>query len=578
VSRRWLIAQTEPAVVEPLARALRLPPALATVLVNRGYRDSRSAQRFLRPQLRQLADPFQMPAMSAAVERIQQALATKQRVVLYGDYDVDGITSCALLTRLLRAVGGNVANFLPHRLTEGYGLSADGVARCLRECSPQLLIAVDCGTSSLREVAELKSHGVDTIILDHHEPPSELPECVALVNPKVGGTSVAPMSHEEKDNLETGPTALASVGVAFKLAHALLKSNRHWAVDLREHLDLVALGTVADVVPLSGENRILVKAGLERLSTTNKVGLRALMEITKVPTDLLPYHIGFRLAPRLNAAGRLADATAALELLLTEDTARAAELAKQLHEHNDQRQRIEEKIVAQALAQAREQGDARVLVLANPDWHIGVIGIVASRVAQEFYRPSVVIGAGGKGSCRSIPGFSMVAALAECAPLLERFGGHEMAAGLSVAQANIPRLARALNEIGARTLSEETLTPLLAIDATVRLVELDAEFFQALEWFEPCGTDNPTPVFAVRNVTVRGVPRMVSGKHLKFSVTDGERTAEAIWFGAGEVVLPKEAMDVAFTAALDEFRGEPTVQLRVRDARPSRPTGNENRG
>ena len=553
MSKRWLIAKAEPAVAEALARALDLPLALAQTLLNRGYRDADAARRFLRPQLRQIADPFALPDMAAAVERIETALAQRERIAIYGDYDVDGVTSSALLTRVLRAAGADVANFLPHRMDEGYGLSADGVARCLREHQPQLLIAVDCGTSSPVEIADLKSHGIDTIILDHHEPPADLPQCVALINPK-RSTLHAPRF-----------TPFASVGVAFKLAHALLKSNRHWDVDLRAHLDLVALGTVADIVPLTGENRILVKAGLKRLAATDKVGLRALMEIAKVPDNVTPYHIGFRLGPRLNAAGRLADAMAALELLLTNDATRAAELAKLLHEHNAHRQQIEEKIVEQALAQAREHADARVLVLSNPDWHIGVIGIVASRVLQEFYRPTVVIGADGKGSCRSITGFSIVAALAECAPLLVRFGGHEMAAGLSVTPENVPVLFRQLNEIAARTMSEEILTPPVTIEAVVRLSELDAEFFEALEQFEPCGPENPMPTFAVRNVVVRGAVRVLKDKHLKFSVTDGETTASAIWFGAGGVELPSGAMDVAFTASLDDFRGESTVQLRVKD-------------
>ncbi len=568
MSKRWLIAKAEPAVAETLARALDLPLALAQTLVNRGYRDAEAARRFLRPQLRQLADPFALPDMAAAVERVQRALAHRERIAIYGDYDVDGVTASALLTRVLRAAGADVANFLPHRMDEGYGLSRDGVERCVRESAPQLLVAVDCGTSSPREIADLKSRGIDTIVLDHHEPPSDLPECVALVNPKRmdGRMEGWKDGDAQSSNLPVFHSSpFASVGIAFKLAHALLKTNRHWDLDLREHLDLVALGTVADVVPLTGENRILVKAGLKQLAATDKVGLRALMEIAKVPDRVTPYHIGFRLGPRLNAAGRLADAMAALELLLTNDAARADELAKLLHEHNAHRQQIEEKIVEEALAQARQHTDHRVLVLSNPDWHVGVIGIVASRVLQEFYRPTVIIGADGKGSCRSIAGFSMVAALTECAPLLARFGGHAMAAGLTVTPENVPVLFRHLNEIAARTLSEEMLTPPVAIDAVVRLSELDAEFFEALEQFQPCGPENPTPVFAARKVVVRGAARVLKEKHLKFSVTDGEVTAGAIWFNASPEALPSGSLDVAFTAELDEFRGEPTVQLRVRD-------------
>jgi single-stranded-DNA-specific exonuclease len=573
MNKHWIIAEADTATAAALARALDLPLPLAQTLINRGHRDADAAKRFLHPLLRQLADPFTLPDMDAAVTRIQTALAHRERIVIYGDYDVDGVTSSALLTRVLRDAGAEIKNFLPHRMDEGYGLSRDGVTRCLRECAPQLLIAVDCGTSSPAEIADLQSQGTDTIVLDHHEPPRELPKCVALVNPKIVAANLIRGGEEPRKSFAT-TTPFASVGLAFKLAHAFLKSNRKLDIDLREHLDLVALGTVADVVPLTGENRILVKAGLERIARTNKTGLRALLEAAKVSDNVTPYHVGFRLGPRLNAAGRLADAMAALELLLTDDDARATELASLLNDHNTERQQIEVRIVEQALELAREHTDARVLVLANPDWHIGVIGIVASRVLQEFYKPTVIVGADGKGSCRSIPGFSMVAALTECAPILTRFGGHEMAAGLSVTPENVPSLFRQLNAIAARTLTDEQLRPALHIDAVLRIADLDADFFDALEKFDPCGSANPSPLFAIRNVTVRGAPRLLNGKHLKFTVTDGEANVPAIWFGVPEgTALPPGMFDVAFAPSLDDFRGEPAVQLVVKDVRPAGEVG-----
>ncbi len=559
MNRRWIIASPDPALTKTFVRELRLPAALAQVLVHRGYRDAEAARRFLDPKLRDLGDPFELPDMNAAVDRVLTGIEKKERIVIYGDYDVDGVTSSALLTRLLNAAGATVANFLPHRMDEGYGLSADGIARCLKEHKPQLLIAVDCGTSSAREVADLKRHGVDTVILDHHQPPPQLPECVALVNPKRGDAG----------------EPLASVGVSFKLAHALLKRDRKLAekIDLRDSLDLVAVGTVADIVPLTGENRILVKAGLERLPDTNKIGLRALMDIADVPDEVSPYHIGFRIGPRLNAAGRLADAMAALELLLTEDRARAAELAQLLNDHNAERQRIEWQIVEQAMEQAAQYRDDRVLVLADEKWHVGVIGIVASRVMQEFYRPTVVIGKGGKGSCRSVSGFSIVEALAQCAPLLEKFGGHEMAAGLSVKAGRIPELRRRLNEMAGATLHAEDLSPRVFVDAVVRLDELDDEFFTQLARFQPCGPDNPTPTFAVKAATMRGAPRALKKRHLKFRVTDGGAPVEAIWFGAADAELPRGALDIAFVPELNEFGGVESVQLRVKDVRLSHGSG-----
>ncbi len=568
MNKRWVIAPSEPALTETLARALSVPLPLAQALVNRGLRDAPSAERFLHPALRQLTDPFALPDMAPAVDRLLAALEKQERIVIYGDYDVDGVTSTALLLRVLQQAGATVSYFLPHRMDEGYGLTDDGIARCLKEQNPQLLIAVDCGTSSAREIAGLNKRGVDVIVLDHHEPPGTLPECVGVVNAKRLHPTSEPWA------------ALASVGVAFKLAHALQKRARErglaWerSLDLRDHLDLVAVGTVADIVPLTGENRILVKAGLERLPHTQKAGLRALMDIADVPDEVSPYHIGFRLGPRLNAAGRIGDALAALELLLTGDGARAAQLAKMLDDHNTGRRQIERRILEEALVQAGKQSGSadRVLVLAQEGWHPGVIGIVASRIQQEFYRPAVIIGIEngvGKGSCRSISGFSIVAALAACAPLLERFGGHEMAAGLSIKADRIPELRRALNEYATGVMKEEDLQPRVRIDALVGLDELTVEFLEQLKCLEPCGQDNPSPVFATANVRLRSPARVVGKDHLKFAVTDGRTNVEAIWFGEGERELPTGPFDIAFSPELNEFRGETTVQLKVRDVRTS---------
>ncbi len=564
MNRRWVIAPSEPALSETLARDLCIPNALAQVLINRGLRDAASAHRFLNPQLRELADPFELPDMSKAVDRMLLAIERQERIVIYGDYDVDGVTSTTLLLRVLRHAGAVVGHFLPHRMDEGYGLSDDGIARCLKEHNPQLLIAVDCGTSSAREIASLKKHGVDTIVLDHHEPPGALPACVAVVNPKRIDENHAPWA------------VLASVGVTFKLAHALQKRAREkgltWErdLDLRDHLDLVAVGTVADLVPLTGENRILVKAGLERLPYTQKAGLRSLMDVADVPDQVTPYHIGFRIGPRLNAAGRIGDALAALELLLTDDAGRAAQLAKMLDEHNTARQRIEKQICDEAMTMARTHDHDRVLVLAKEGWHIGVIGIVASRIQQAFYRPAVIIGTEkgeGKGSCRSISGVSIVDALTACAPLLERFGGHEMAAGLSIKTENVLELRRALNEYAAKMMKEEDLQPRVRIDAVIRLDELDAAFFDQLQRLEPCGIDNPSPIFAANNVKLRGAARVVGKDHLKFAVTQEGATVDAIWFGEADRELPSGAFDIAFAPELNEYGGAASAQLKVKDVR-----------
>ena len=564
-AKRWIVAKPEPALARILSEKLGLRPALAQLLVNRGHRDPESASAFLDPRLQHLRDPFELPNMSSAVDRLLQAVANQERIVVYGDYDVDGVTSTALLLRVLLEAGARVDNFLPHRMDEGYGLSHDGLARCLKENKPELLIAVDCGTSSCEEIADLKGQGIDTIVLDHHEPPPKLPECVALVNPKLD-----PERHARG-------TELASVGVSFKLAHALLKQERRLMdrIDLREHLDLVAVGTVADLVPLTAENRILVRAGLERLAQTQKVGLRALLDVAEVSGKVTPYHVGFRIGPRLNAAGRLADAMAALELLLTNDRDRAGKLARLLDEHNSERQRIEEKIVESAMQQARQFSDDRVLVLVDESWHVGVIGIVASRITQEFYRPSVVIGQGGKGSCRSVAGFSIVEALAQCADFLERFGGHEMAAGLSVRIERVTDFRRAMIGYAAKKLGDARFSPMLHVDAMVKLNELNDDFFMQLSRFEPCGPENPTAVFVIEKVKLRGAARNVGKNHLRFNVSDGETTVNAIWWGHGNAQLPDGEFDIAFNAERNDYQGVETVQLKVRDVRQNGGRGME---
>ncbi len=562
MNKRWVIAPPDPA-----AAALGLLPPLAQTLWHRGCRDAATARQFLHPQLRDLRDPLELPAMTAAVERILAALAAGERIAIYGDYDVDGITASALLTRVLRAGGANVTNFLPSRTDEGYGLSPDGCARCVREHNPRLLIAVDCGTSSVNEIAALQQAGVDVIVLDHHEPPADLPACVALVNPKLVARPSRLCAAESHMRDACGTmTSLASVGVAFKLAHALAKASAplRAAVDLREHLDLAAIGTVADMVPLTGENRILVRAGLDRLPASSKAGIQALREVAGVTGEINAGHIGFRLGPRINAAGRLADAMAALELLLTDDAAQAGQLARLLDEHNRDRQAVQERIAKEALAAV--PADDRVIVVANDDWHTGVVGIVASRLVQQHYRPAVVIGSEGKGSCRSIPGFNIVAALRDCAPLLEKSGGHELAAGLTMKPGKIEELRAALNRLAA-PLSAETFTPVLRVDAVLRLDGLTEEFFAQLAQFEPCGIENPTPCFMVEGVRLRGAPRVVGKNHLRFTVTDGATTAAAIWWGMADRELPRGEFDLAFAAELDDFTGTPTVQLRVRDVR-----------
>ena len=519
--------------------------------------------------------------MSAAIQRLKQAIAEKEKIVVYGDYDVDGLTATAFLLRVLREYTPNVVPFLPNRMDEGYGLSMEGLHRCLTTHSPTLLIAIDCGTGSISEIAEARARGVDVIVLDHHQPSSHLPDCVAVVNPK---------------HLAESPPwrDLCSAGLAFKFGHALLKSQnsepKAQSSLLKTHLDLAALGTIADIVPLTGENRILTKAGLIQLGQTNKVGLQELMRKAQMADGarIEPSHVGFRLGPRLNAAGRLGDAQASLELLLTDDGLRAKELAKLLDENNRQRQQIEKRALEEALVLLQDfDVSQRVIVLAKEGWHIGVVGIVAARIVREFYRPTVVIGIDeegmGRGSCRSIEGFDIVEGLASCSDLLERFGGHQMAAGVSIHAKRVAEFRARLNATAEDQLSADDLLPQLKVDAELSLLDTDEKLLNEIEQLEPFGQENPPPLFLARGVTIKSAATVgEEGRHLKLWLTDGKVTRQAIGFGLAtrcEWLGPfqsqssktesRSLVDIVFTPEINEFRDQRAIQLNLKDIRPS---------
>ena len=442
--------------------------------------------RFLEPRLKHLADPFLLPNMHSAVERLFRAHRLNESVVIFGDYDVDGVTSTALLLEVLRALGWKVDYYLPHRIDEGYGLSADAVENCVKKIPATLLLAVDCGSNSTATVERLRELGVDVIVLDHHQVSVPPPAAVALVNPQL---AVQPPASSAEGCPQNGKDCreLCSVGLAFKLAHALVKRGRETALpgaadfDLRPLLDLVALGTIADLVPLTGENRILTAAGLERLNATRRPGLEALKRVAQCPVGLGVYEVAFQLAPRLNAAGRLETAEEALRLLLANDLGEAMPLAVALDARNRQRQSIEKNIAEEVLAAVRAKfkpEEDLVIVEGHMQWHIGVVGIVASRVLQQFYRPTIILGGDGahwRGSGRSISGFDLASALRECGDLLLRHGGHAMAAGLSVLPEKIDALRGRLNEVARRTLPLEELKPGLRLDAEVGLEEITLE-------------------------------------------------------------------------------------------------------
>ena len=477
---RWTLAPPQPLLAGQLAAQLKISPLLAQCLVNRGFNEISAIENFLAPRLKNLADPFLLPNMDKAVERLLRAREQNEPLVIFGDYDVDGVTSTALLTEVLRALGWRVEFYLPSRMDEGYGLSADGVENCLRKFPTTLLLAVDCGSTAVETIASLNSRGVDVIVLDHHQVSNPAPEAVALVNPQLAS---APGIVNRKSPI-VNFKELCSAGLAFKLAHAILKRGREINLpgaaefDLKPLLDLVALGTIADLVPLAGENRILVCAGLHQLNQTQRAGILALKKVAQTSGKIGAYEVGFQLAPRLNAAGRLETAEESLHLLLAKNLEEAMPIAQNLDLRNRERQKIEKTIVEEVVGVVRSKFDAQkdfVIVEGQLLWHIGVVGIVASRVLQQFYRPTFIIGGDGaawRGSGRSIVGFDLAAALRECDDLLLRHGGHAMAAGLSIAPEKIDLLRQKLNELARLKLKPEDLQPPLRLDAEVGLDEI----------------------------------------------------------------------------------------------------------
>jgi len=571
---RWSIAPPQPPLAAQLADTLKCPSLLAQCLLNRGLTEPAACAAFLQPRLRQLADPFLLPNIGPAVERLLQARHRDEPVVIFGDYDVDGVTSTGLLLEVLRPLGWQAHYYLPHRMDEGYGLSQDAVDKCLAQYPAHLLLAVDCGSTAVSSIAALRARGVDVIVLDHHQVSTPPPGATALVNPQL--TPRPPASPPSF-------TELCSVGLAFKLAHALLKRARETDLpgaadfDLRPLLDLVALGTIADVVPLTGENRIFASAGLHHLSTTQRPGLVALKQIAQSPALLGPHDVGFQLAPRLNAAGRLETAEDALRLVLARDLSHALPLAQTLDTCNRERQRIERDIADQVVTAVRARFDPQtdyVIVEGDPSWHIGVVGIVAARVLQQFYRPTIILGGDGtdfRGSGRSIPGFDLAAALRECSDLLLRHGGHAMAAGVSLSPANLDALRARLNQLARAALNPDDLQPSLRLDAEVSLSDLTLESLEALDQLRPNGPGNPPVHLLAGNLSHRRPPQRmgVEKQHLKLWVTDGATTHEAVWWNTPLESLPPAPFDLAFAPQVNEYHDRRTVQLKALDARPS---------
>ncbi len=568
---RWMLAPPQPLLADRLAAELNLSGLLAQCLLNRGHSECAAIGPFLQPRLKHLADPFLLPNMHAAVERLFLARSRNELLVIFGDYDVDGVTSTALLRETLDTLGWTVEHYLPRRMDEGYGLSQDGVENCLNKFPAKLLLAVDCGSTAVEAIAWLAKKGVDVLVLDHHQVSSPAPAAVALVNPQLDDGNPGGRFRE-----------LCSAGLAFKMAHALVKQGRDLDLpgfaefDIRPLLDLVALGTIADVVPLMGENRIFAAMGLERLRATKRPGLVALKKIAGTTQTMGATEVAFQLAPRLNAAGRLEDAEEALRLLLAPDLAAAEPIAANLDLRNRERQKLERGIAQEVIGAVRARFNPEtdfMIVEGQMLWHVGVVGIVASRVLQQFYRPTIILGGDGngwRGSGRSIAGFDLAAALRECGDLLLRHGGHALAAGLSVPPENVETLRVRLNELARKSLKPEELQPALRLDGELALGDIHLQSLEELDQLKPLGQGNPAAQFVARNLTQsRPLQRIGADKqHVKLWVTDGKASHEAVWWGAGrEAALPVGRFDLAFVPQINEYNGRRAVQLKVLDWR-----------
>jgi len=564
--RLWILQQPDPdrlaAVVgHPIGSTLL--PALQNVVARRAAKSEEQIGAFLSPQLKSLSDPFLMPDMEPAVERIFAAIDAGEAITLFGDYDVDGVTSSTLMREILMAYGVSPGVVLPDRQAEGYGVTHAALNRVLEHFpETKLLISIDCGTNSRDEIKTLSDRGIDTIILDHHEPSTSggMADCVAVVNPK-------------RDDCEF--SYLCAVGVVFKVAHALLKRRKVDGFDLKDHIDLVAFGTIADIVPLIEENRLLVKKGLERMKVSTRPGIIALKEVSGVTADKVKdaSSVGFQLGPRINAAGRLASAEDALELLTCDDLDVATASAKALDVLNSKRRQVEEKIQEQAFELAQEAMAAEfpppALVLGNDGWHSGVVGIVASKIQKHFHRPTFIVGFDenglGKGSGRSISGVSLVDAIDASREHLVKGGGHAMAAGITVEKDHFSAFRDTFVAAVGAVVTPEILRPKLRLDGELPLRDAVWNLLEGLQMVGPFGASNPTPVFLARGVEMLGPPKVMKGGHLRLDVAQNGFRKQMVYFGAPDPEeLPSPPWDIAFGISKNVFRNRVSVDLHVR--------------
>lgn len=569
MKKRWIIYPIHEALRDQISQQFELSRITAQVLINRGLDTIEKVDRFLNLNLKDLHDPFLLNGVDKAVSRILQAVERHETILIHGDYDVDGITSTALFYYILKGVDIPVYFYIPNRLVEGYGLGEEGIQSALR-VGASLVITVDCGINAVLETERLREKNIDVVITDHHIPGSRIPNAYAIVNPNIPGNTY-PFRE------------LAGVGVCFKLMHALLKKAREINmstfddIDLKEHLDLVALGTIADMMPLVDENRIFVRYGLKRLSKTKKIGLQKLKQKAGIEdsTSMKTSHISFLMAPRINSVGRLKQADLGVDLLICEDPEEAQRLADIMEESNRTRQKLEEEIFNQAkeiIETNLEIKNRKILVVAQKGWAVGIVSIVAARLTREYYKPAIVFSIEeniGRGSARSITCFNLLDGLIKCEDMLLEYGGHSYAAGLSIKADQIENFAQKINSIAEQELGRGDLLPEIYVDYKLDLQDIGDELMKEIDMLSPFGQSNLRPVFLSQGLLVQGIPRFFGRNHIKFVVEDEGVIQEVIGFNMQDQLkdLSKgDTVDIVYSLHLSEYSGVHTIQLQLSDA------------
>ncbi|MFW5923937.1 MAG: single-stranded-DNA-specific exonuclease RecJ [Planctomycetota bacterium] len=573
MSKKWIIKKPDPETVHELFNALRISPVTAHMLVNRGLRHPKESRQFIEPSLHQLIDPSQHSSLSHAASHLMDKAQSGAQITIYGDYDADGICATSVMVRALKKLGANVDYYVPARFDEGYGLNADALTE-LHGKGTDTVVTVDCGVSAVEAVKHASTLGLEVIITDHHEPGDSLPDTPYVLNPHL-------------DGCDFGYQRLAGVGVAFKLAWAMGQQMNgganvadHFRDIMVELLPLVAIGTIADMVELTDENRVLAEYGLRVMPTTKNPGLKALLDVAGASDKdkLRSYHVGFQLAPRLNAVGRMSDAKTAIEMFTTDDQERAVGLAKHLEKENRRRRKVQKRATEEAIDHVESTiklDETHSIVISSEDWHPGVVGLVASRLAENFWRPAFVFCEQdelARGSARSIPGFHLYDALSKCGHLLERYGGHEGAAGLTLHLENLDEFRRTIDDIIAQELDHEPPIPRIELEGEVELAELTRPVVKELDMLSPYGMGNPEPMFCAREVTLAGNPQIVGSRqnHLSFMVRQDNTTLKVIAFGKADWLEDlkqhgHEPFSIAFEPRLNTWRNRTNVELRGED-------------